>query len=196
MYIWVKGSDFTEDSRIIELYFERNESAVAETDKKYGAYCMTVSKNILGNEEDAKECLNDTYLAAWNSIPPKIPEKLSLFLGKITRNLSLNRFRKNEAKKRGGGTADIVFDEIGEIISGSDNPEEKFERKEIIGAVNEFLRTLPEEKRSIFICRYWYFDSIEDIAARFGKKESGIYSSLERTRKNLRKYLSERGYEI
>ena len=192
----MKGSDFTEDSRIIELYFERNESAVAETDKKYGAYCMTVSKNILGNEEDAKECLNDTYLAAWNSIPPKIPEKLSLFLGKITRNLSLNRFRKNEAKKRGGGTADIVFDEIGEIISGSDNPEEKFERKEIIGAVNEFLRTLPEEKRSIFICRYWYFDSIEDIAARFGKKESGIYSSLERTRKNLWKYLSERGYEI
>lgn len=196
MYIWVKGSDFTEDSRIIELYFERNESAVAETDKKYGAYCMTVSKNILGNEEDAKECLNDTYLAAWNSIPPKIPEKLSLFLGKITRNLSLNRYRKNETKKRGGGTADIVFDEIGEIISGSENPEEKFERKEIIGAVNEFLRTLPEEKRSIFICRYWYFDSIEDIAARFGKKESGIYSSLERTRKNLRKYLSERGYEI
>jgi len=196
VYIWVKGSDFTEDSRIIELYFERNESAVAETDKKYGAYCMTVSKNILGNEEDAKECLNDTYLAAWNSIPPKIPEKLSLFLGKITRNLSLNRYRKNEAKKRGGGTADIVFDEIGEIISGSENPEEKFERKEIIGAVNEFLRTLPEEKRSIFICRYWYFDSIEDIAARFGKKESGIYSSLERTRKNLRKYLSERGYEI
>jgi len=196
VYIWVKGSDFTEDSRIIELYFERNESAVAETDKKYGAYCMTVSKNILGNEEDAKECLNDTYLAAWNSIPPKIPEKLSLFLGKITRNLSLNRYRKNETKKRGGGTADIVFDEIGEIISGSENPEEKFERKEIIGAVNEFLRTLPEEKRSIFICRYWYFDSIEDIAARFGKKESGIYSSLERTRKNLRKYLSERGYEI
>ena len=196
MYIWVKGSDFTEDSRIIELYFERNESAVAETDKKYGAYCMTVSKNILGNEEDAKECLNDTYLAAWNSIPPKIPEKLSLFLGKITRNLSLNRYRKNETKKRGGGPADIVFDEIGEIISGSENPEEKFERKEIIGAVNEFLRTLPEEKRSIFICRYWYFDSIEDIAARFGKKESGIYSSLERTRKNLWKYLSERGYEI
>ncbi len=196
MYIWLKGSDFTEDSRIIELYFERNESAVAETDKKYGAYCMTVSKNILGNEEDAKECLNDTYLAAWNSIPPKIPEKLSLFLGKITRNLSLNRYRKNETKKRGGGTADIVFDEIGEIISGSENPEEKFERKEIICAVNEFLRTLPEEKRSIFICRYWYFDSIEDIAARFGKKESGIYSSLERTRKNLRKYLSERGYEI
>ena len=196
MYIWVKGSDFTEDSRIIELYFERNESAVTETDKKYGAYCMTVSKNILGNEEDAKKCLNDTYLAAWNSIPPKIPEKLSLFLGKITRNLSLNRYRKNEAKKRGGGTADIVFDEIGEIISGIENPEEKFERKEIIGAVNEFLRTLPEEKRSIFICRYWYFDSIEDIAARFGKKESGIYSSLERTRKNLWKYLSERGYEI
>ena len=195
MYIWVKGSDFTEDSRIIELYFERNESAVAETDKKYGAYCMTVSKNILGNEEDAKECLNDTYLAAWNSIPPKIPEKLSLFLGKITRNLSLNRYRKNETKKRGGGTADIVFDEIGEIISGSENPEEKFERKEIIGAVNEFLRTLPEEKRSIFICRYWYFDSIEDIAARFGKKESGIYSSLERTRKNLWKYLSERGFK-
>ncbi|MBQ6877043.1 MAG: sigma-70 family RNA polymerase sigma factor [Oscillospiraceae bacterium] len=192
----MKGSDFTEDSKIIELYFERSEQAVFETDKKYGGYCLAISKNILGSEEDAKECLNDTYLAAWNSIPPKIPEKLSLFLGKITRNFSLNRYRKNETKKRGGGETKIVFDEIDEIVSGKDNVEEKFERKEIVGAINEFLKTVPEEKRSIFICRYWYFDSIEDIAKRFGKKESGIYSLLNRTRKNLKEYLAERGFEI
>ncbi len=185
-----------EDSKIIELYFERSEAAIPETEKKYGAYCKTIAKNILGCEEDAEECLNDTYLAAWNSIPPHIPEKLSLFLGKITRNLSLNRYRKEKTEKRGGGETAAVFEEIEEVVSGSDDIERKSEQREALEAVNEFLKTLSEEKRSIFICRYWYFDSIEEIAKRFGKKESGIYSGLERTRKKLRKYLSERGYEI
>ena len=185
-----------EDSKIIELYFARSENAIPETEKKYGAYCKTVAKNILGNEEDAEECLNDTYLAAWNSIPPAVPEKLSLFLGKITRNLSLNRYRKNKTEKRGGGFSPAVFEEMEEVVSGSDDLEKNFEKREILAAVNEFLGTLSEEKRSIFICRYWYFDSMEDMAKRFGKKESGIYSSLERNRKKLRKYLLERGYEI
>ncbi len=185
-----------EDSKIIELYFERSEQAIPETAKKYGAYCKTVAKNILGSEEDAEECLNDTYFAAWNSIPPAVPEKLVLFLGKITRNLSLNRYRKDKTEKRGGKETSAVFEEMEEVVSGNDDIEKNFERREVLSAVNEFLGTLPEEKRSIFICRYWYFDSIEDIAKRFGRKESGIYSELERTRKKLRKYLSERGYEI
>lgn len=192
----MKGVILMEDSKIIELYFERSEQAIPETEKKYGAYCKTVAKNILGNEEDAEECLNDAYLAVWNSIPPAVPEKLSLFLGKIIRNLSLNRYRKNKTQKHGGNETAVVFEEIDEVVSGNDDVEKGYESREFLAAVNEFLGTLTEEKRSIFICRYWYFDSIEDIAKRFGKKESGIYSSLERTRKKLRKYLSERGYEI
>lgn len=185
-----------EDSKIIELYFARSENAIPETEKKYGAYCKTIAKNILQSEEDAEECLNDTYFAAWNSIPPAVPEKLSLFLGKITRNLSLNRYRKNKTQKRGGYENSAVFEELNEVVSGNDDVEKNYERREVLLAMNEFLGTLSEEKRSIFICRYWYFDSMENIAKRFGKKESGIYSELERTRKKLRKYLKERGYEI
>ena len=192
----MKGVINLEDSGIIKLYFDRNEEAIPATAEKYGAYCMTVSKNILGNNEDAEECVNDTYLVAWNTIPPQIPKILSLFLGKITRNLSLNLYRKKNAEKRGGGEYDAVLDEIAEIVSGKENTEEDFERKELISAINSFLGILDEEKRSIFICRYWYFDSVEDIAERFGKKESSVYSSLERTLKKLRKYLAERGFEI
>ncbi len=192
----MKGSDFTEDSKIIELYFERNEEAISATDEKYGAYCMKISQNILGNTEDAKECVNDTYLAAWNSIPPQIPKILSLFLGKITRNLSLNLYRKKNAEKRGGGEYDAVLDEIAEIVSGKENVEKDFERREILFVINDFLKTLDDEKRNIFVCRYWYFYSAKDIAKLFGKKESSVHSSLERTRKKLGKYLSERGFEL
>ena len=192
----MKGSDFTEDLKIIELYFERNEEAISATDEKYGAYCMKISQNILGNTEDAKECVNDTYLAAWNSIPPQIPKILSLFLGKITRNLSLNLYRKKNAEKRGGGEYDAVLDEIAEIVSGKENVEKDFERREILFVINDFLKTLDDEKRNIFVCRYWYFYSAKDIAKLFGKKESSVHSSLERTRKKLGKYLSERGFEL
>lgn len=192
----MKGSDFTEDSKIIELYFERNEEAISATDEKYGAYCMKISQNILGSTEDAKECVNDTYLAAWNSIPPKIPKILSLFLGKITRNFSLNLYRKSHSEKRGGGEYEVVLDEISELVSGKENVEKDFERREILFAINDFLKTLDDEKRNIFVCRYWYFYSAKDIAKLFGKKESSVYSSLERTRKKLGKYLSERGFEL
>lgn len=192
----MKGSDFTEDSKIIELYFERNEEAISATDEKYGAYCMKISQNILGSTEDAKECVNDTYLAAWNSIPPKIPKILSLFLGKITRNFSLNLYRKRHSGKRGGGKYEVVLDEISELVSGKENVEKDFERREILFAINDFLKTLDDERRNIFVCRYWYFYSAKDIAKLFGKKESSVHSSLERTRKKLGKYLSERGFEL
>ena len=187
---------FTEDSKIIELYFERNEEAISATDEKYGAYCMKISQNILGSTEDAKECVNDTYLAAWNSIPPKIPKILSLFLGKITRNFSINLYRKSHSEKRGGGEYEVVLDEISELVSGKENVEKDFERREILFAINDFLKTLDDEKRNIFVCRYWYFYSAKDIAKLFGKKESSVHSSLERTRKKLGKYLSERGFEL
>ncbi|MBQ7873533.1 MAG: sigma-70 family RNA polymerase sigma factor [Oscillospiraceae bacterium] len=185
-----------EDSKIIELYFARSEMAIPETAEKYGAYCIGIAKNILRNTEDSEECVNDTYLAAWNAIPPTVPQKLSAFLGKITRNISLGRFRKNRAEKRGKGEAEAVLEEIEDVVSGRENIEKNYEDREVIKAVNDFLAGLSEEARSIFICRYWYFDNVEDIAGRFGKKESGIYSSLERTRKKLKKYLSERGYDI
>lgn len=192
----MKGSDFTEDLKIIELYFERNEKAISATDEKYGAYCMKISQNILGSTEDAEECVNDTYLAAWNSIPPKIPKILLLFLGKITRNISLNFYRKRHSEKRGGGEYEVVLDEISELVSGKENVEKDFERREILFAINDFLKTLDDEKRNIFVCRYWYFYSAKDIAKLFGKKESSVHSSLERTRKKLGKYLSERGFEL
>ena len=185
-----------EDSKIIELYFDRNEQAIPETAEKYGAYCMTVSKNILGNIEDAEECVNDTYFVAWNTIPPHIPKVFSLFLGKITRNLSLNFYRKNNTKKRGGGEYDAVLDEIEDLVSGKENTEQEFERKEIICAINDFLKTLDDEKRNIFVCRYWYFDSVKEMSKRFEKKEQSIYSLLRRTVKELKKYLCERGFEL
>lgn len=185
-----------EDSKIIELYFDRSEAAIPETEKKYGAYCLSVAKNILGNEEDAKECVNDAYFSLWSSIPPNKPKALSAYLGRIVRNLSLNRYSKNTAEKRGGTETAAVLDEISEFVSGGENTEEKFERKELIGAVNDFLETLSAEKRKIFVLRYWYFESAEETARRFGRNEKYIQNTLHRTRKKLREYLSERGFEL
>lgn len=185
-----------DDGNIIKLYFERSEDAIPETEKKYGKYCISVAKNVLGNEEDAKECLNDALLVLWNEIPPKIPEVFSAFAGKITRNIALNRFRKNTAEKRGGSETSAVLDEISEFVSGRDNIEEDFEQKEIIAAVNEFLAEFPKEKRKIFVSRYWYFMSIGEIVEKTGRNEKFIHNTLTRTRAKLKKYLEERGFEI
>ena len=185
-----------EDREIIGLFEARNEDAVSETEKKYGSYCFACAKNILGNEEDAKETVSDTYLSVWNSIPPQKPENLKAFAAKICRNLALNKIRKENAKKRGGGETEVVFDEISEFVSGKDNPEIKIEQKELAKEIDCFLEKLPEEKRKIFILRYWYFESVEKIAKRTGKTENSIRNLLFRERKSLKKYLVERGFEI
>lgn len=145
-----------EDREIVNLYWERNSNAIKETASKYGGYCKAIAKNILGNNEDAEECVNDIYLNTWNSIPPNRPNVLSTYLGKITRNLSFDRFRHRHADKRGGGEIELVLDELGECVSGADSVEQEVEKKELIRAINSFLDTLSQEKCNIFLCRYWY----------------------------------------
>lgn len=144
-----------EDREIVNLYWERNSNAIKETASKYGGYCKAIAKNILGNNEDAEECVNDIYLNTWNSIPPNRPNVLSTYLGKITRNLSFDRFRHRHADKRGGGEIELVLDELGECVSGADSVEQEVGKKELIRAINSFLDTLSQEKCNIFLCRYW-----------------------------------------
>ncbi len=185
-----------EDHKIIQLYWDRNQDAITATSKKYGNYCLSISKNILGCIEDAEECVNDTYLNAWNSMPPHRPDILSAFLGRITRNLSFNRYKYHKARKRGGGELPLVLDELAECVSGKDNVELEIEKLEMIAAINIFLSTLPPKKRSIFICRYWYTDSISEIAVRHGMKETAVSMTLARLRAKLRCYMLERGFEL
>ena len=185
-----------EDREIVNLYWERNSNAIKETASKYGGYCKTIAKNILGNNEDAEECVNDTYLNTWNSIPPNRPNVLSTYLGKITRNLSFDRFRHRHADKRGGGEIELVLDELGECVSGADSVEQEVEKKELVRAINSFLDTLPQEKCNIFLCRYWYAISISEIATRFGMSEGNVSVTLNRIRSKLKNHLKERGYDL
>lgn len=185
-----------DDEQIIQLYWERNEKAITATADKYGSYCTSIAKNILNNKEDAEECVNDTYINAWNSMPPYRPSILSTFLGKITRNLSFNRYKYNTANKRGGGEVALVLDEIAELVSGTDSIEQEIHHKELLTAINTFLDRLPSDKRNIFVCRYWYFDSVSDIASRFGITENNVSVTLNRLRLKLHNYLLERGFEL
>ena len=185
-----------DDAKIVQLYWDRDEQAIPVTAGKYGNYCTSIAKNILGSMEDAEECVNDTYWNAWNSMPPHRPGSLSAFLGKIVRNLSFNRYKHNTADKRGGGQAAAVLDEIAEFVSDADSVEQEIDRKELVKAVDGFLDRLPVEKRGIFVCRYWYFDSISDIAVRFGITESNVSVTLHRLRRKLHDYLAEKGFEL
>ena len=185
-----------EDTRIVQLYWDRDQKAITETATKYGNYCISIAKNILGNKEEAEECVNDTYMNAWNAMPPHRPNMLSTFLGKITRNLSFNRYKHNNADKRGGSEISAVLDELSECVSGKDNVEQEIEYKELIKDIDSFLDTLSPEKRSIFVCRYWYTDSISEIAKQFNMKENTVSMTLNRIRLKLQKYLMERGYEL
>lgn len=185
-----------DDAKIVQLYFDRDEQAIPETADKYGNYCTSIAKNILGNHEDAEECVNDAYLNTWNAIPPHRPKMLATFLGKIVRNLAFNRYKHNTADKRGGGEITSVLDELASCVSGDEDVEQSYEYKELVAALNEFLGTLPVEKRSIFVCRYWYTDSISDIAARFGMTYAAVSMILNRLRTKLHDYLTKRGYEL
>ena len=185
-----------EDAKIVQLYWERNEQALVATSDKYGNYCTCIAKNILGSREDAEECVNDTYLKAWHSMPPHKPNVLSAFLGKIVRNLSFNRYKYNTADKRGGGALPMVLDELSELVSGKDTVEQEMDRSELVKAIDAFLAGLSPEKRSVFISRYWYTDSIAEIAARHGMREGAVSMTLNRLRGKLHNYLLERGFEL
>ena len=182
-----------EDNAIIELYWKRSENAISETSAKYGGYCYTIAYNILANNEDSEESVNDTWMAAWNTMPPRRPKLLAAFLGKMTRYISLDRWKNRTAAKRGGGEVPLVLEELEECISGEDSVEREYLKKEFAMTMNRFLEKLPETERKVFLCRYWYMETIEEISNRFGFSESKVVSMLHRTRKKLRKMLEQEG---
>lgn len=182
-----------DDDRIIDLYFERSESAISETSEKYGRYCHSISNNILHSTEDAAECVNETYLRAWNAIPPARPTRLSLFLGKITRNLSLNRYKSYGAKKRGFGEMPLVLSEMDDIIPSASDVEKEIDHLLLVEALNSFLAEQAAAKRIIFVQRYWYLVPIRDLAKMHGRSESQTKSLLFRMRNDLRAYLEKEG---
>jgi len=181
------------DNEILELYWSRSEHAIEATSEKYGAYCHIVSFNILHNEEDAEECVNDTWLNAWNAIPPNRPNRLQTYLGKITRNLSLSRYRKYSTEKRGFGQMPLALSELEECVSDADTVEQAVEDKALLAAIERFLYALPEQRRNIFIRRYWYLYSIEDIAEAYGMSKSKTASLLFRLRNSLKTHLEKEG---
>ena len=186
-----------DDSSIVELYFARSEQAIQETDTKYGGYCYSIAYNILANQEDSEESVNDTYLSAWNSIPPHEPRSyLFAFLARITRHLSLDRCRSRNREKRGGGAVAALTEELLQCLPGGETPEEALDLQTLGERISAFLQAQPAEKRNLFLRRYWYCDSILDIARRYGLSESKVKSSLSRSRKALREQLRKEGYDV
>lgn len=183
-----------DDSDIVGLFLDRDEKAIEETDKKYRKYCRTVAYNILRDGHDADEAVNDTYLGAWNSIPPNVPEDLRTFLAKITRNICLKKLRGDNALKRGNGEIHLIYDEISEFTAAPKSVESDIETKELTEIINEFLYSLSDTKRNLFIRRYWYFDDMAKLSERFGFTESKVKSMLFRIRKKLCKKLEQEGY--
>lgn len=183
-----------EDSRIIELFFQRNEQAIRETAVKYGPYCMQISKNILSNPHDCEENVNDTYLQTWNSIPPQRPNALKAYLAKITRNLALNRFNADHAQKRGNGEFCLSLEELGDCTPSTVSVENGVQMAELSKSISRFLRSEPPEARKVFVCRYFYSESIADISRRFACSDSKVKSMLLRSRNRLKKHLTEEGY--
>lgn len=185
-----------DDHGIIQLYWDRDDQAIRATSEKYGHYCKAIARNILRREEDVEECVNDTYLNAWNAMPTYWPEQLPAFLGKITRTLSFNRYRRDHSKKRGGGEFALVLDELADCVSDVDTVERIMDRQELIKALNVFTRDLPPKKRNLFVRRYWFADSVAEIARDNGMLPGTVSKTLERTRRQLRAYLAERGFEL
>ena len=184
-----KGDDDTDDQKIIELYVGRSEQALSETAGKYGRYCLSIAYGILRSHEDAQECVSDAYLTAWNAIPPRRPNDLGTYLGKITRNLSIDRLRTRSREKRGGGEVPLALEELEEVVAGSDSPENEAVRKELIASLNRFLSELTRQERYVFVRRYWYLDSLADIAKNTGFSGSKVASMLYRLRGRLKKQL-------
>ncbi len=192
----MKGGNNMDDKNIIELYFARNEAAIGKTAEKYSALCRTLVYNILGNDSDTDECVNDTYIKVWNSIPPAKPDSLKAYVARIARNLSFDMLRKRNAKKRADSQGAIALDELAECVSGSDSPDTELFRKALSEDIDRFLDTLGEENCDIFVLRYWYAYSVKEIAERFRRSETNVSVILSRSRKKLKKYLNERGYDL
>ena len=172
-----------EDTAILDLYWARDERAITETQKSYGKYCYSIAYHILHDREDTEECLNDTWMRAWNAIPPKKPNRLELFLGTITRNLSFDRWKGRHAQKRGNGTMDMALDELAECIPAAHDTESIVEAAELERSINAFLHTLSEQECNVFLRRYWFVEEYAQIAERYGMNLNTVKTSLFRTRK-------------
>lgn len=185
-----------EDEEIVSLYWERSETAIQETAGKYGRYCHAIAYNILHSHEDSEECVNDTYMRAWNSMPPNRPQALKTFLGRIARNLSLDRYEKLTAKKRGFGEIPLVLEELQECVPHPGVPENIVEDMALAELFDRFLAALPQERRRIFVRRYWYLSPVREIAEAYGLGESRVKVSLMRSRRELRQLLEKEGVVI
>lgn len=184
-----------EDQQIVDLYFARSESAIAETDKKYGRYCYSIAFRILENDEDAKEIVNDTYLKTWNTVPPNRPDPLKPYVGMISRQISLDRYEEDHAQKR-GGQVPLVLEELAECIPDGDSRADIGESVALRDALARFLRSLPDRTRDIFLQRYWYSCSVAEIAEGYGMRENSITVLLHRTRKKLKAHLKKEGFDL
>lgn len=183
------------DASIIELYFARAEQAVAESESAYGGYCYRVADGILNDPSDSEESVNDTWLAAWNAIPPTRPRVLKTYFGALTHRISVDRLRRRLAAKRGGGEALVALDELAECIPSGWSVEEEIETRELIRAFNAFLAAQPRLERELFVARYWYALPVADIAARFGLKRNTVLTKLRRTRLRLLDCLEREGLQ-
>ena len=184
-----------EDNKIIELFFARSEKAIAELSDKYGKLCLKVAYGILSNHEDSEECVNDSYLGAWNTIPPKKPNPLMAYILRLVRNLALNRFDYNRAQKRDENFA-VCIEELGYKISSDDTPEKELELKQLTEYIDEYLNTLSKTNRILFVRRYWFADTYEELSDTTGIKVGTLKVRIMRIRNDLREYLIERGVAV
>ena len=182
-----------DDEAILALYRQRKPAALAETETKYGRLCFSVANNILRSPEDSEECVNDTWLHAWNAIPPEKPRVFPAWLSRVTRNLAISRLRESAAEKRGGGEVPLVLEELGECVPGGAEPERITEQRELTAAVSRFLGTLKREERDVFVARYFYAASHAELSARTGWTLGKTKTVLRRTRLKLQKSLKEEG---
>ena len=182
------------DSEIIDLYWQRSDRAIEETDRVYGPYCFRVANNVLGDRLDAEESVSDTWWAAWNAMPPTRPDSLRAFLAKLTRRIAISRLRRRSSRKRGGGETALALEELAECIPAPQNVERQLEQRELAAAVNQFLAALPERQRILFTARYFYVTPISDLARRLDMKPGAVKTQLFRLRKQLLSYLQEEHY--
>ena len=185
-----------EDEKIVSLYWDRSEAAIRETEAKYSRYLTKIAFNILNDMEDSRESVNDTYLAAWDSMPPHRPNVLSAYLGKLTRRISIDLFRYRSREKRSASQYALSLEELDECLSGGNTTEEAVDAKLLAEAIGRYLRTLPAQTRTVFVGRYYYMDPVKEVARYCHITESNCKTLLHRTRLGLKDYLTKEGYAL
>ena len=185
-----------DDNAIIERFLARDEGAIEAASREYGAYCAAIANGILGDQGAAEECVNDTWLKCWQSIPPQRPHSLKGYAGRIARNLALSALRSEKAQKRGGGQIQLALDELSEVVSGGETPEGALDRQAFRAALDDFLAALPERDRNLFLRRYWYLDGVDALAKRFRMSRTHVTTTLHRLRQRLRVHLQQEGFEL